>query len=345
MVDIRRDFFLDLPDLPQTLGQLQSQIPVGSVTTYGSLARALGDILASRWVGQYGLAHLHRPDCPCHRVIRSTGQLGGYISGNVDDKRRRLVEEGIAVDDGKIDLATYRFDDFQGDTPLEELRKVQQHLLGKLSLSCSCRRPSRIGGVDVSYAPDGRAVAAYALVDCASGQLVWSTSIVGRITFPYIPSCLAFRELPILLELIKRVRQHRRVADCLMVDGSGILHQRRAGIATLLGIMADLPTIGVTKKLLCGQVDIAEMHHGEIRSVVEEETVIGTALCSGRASSRPLYISPGQGLTVGDSTSLVIEMLQGHRLPEPIYWADRLSRQYAHRLATKSSAPALPAQK
>ena len=89
---------LDLPDLPGALRHLLAQIPAGRVTTYGDLARALGDVRAARWVGE-ALArdHEHTADCACHRVVRSTGEVGLSIDGTTARKARRLKAEGISV--------------------------------------------------------------------------------------------------------------------------------------------------------------------------------------------------------------------------------------------------------
>ena len=83
---------------------------------------------------------------------------------------------------------------------------------------------------------------------------VGSDSLCGPVQFPYISSYLAFRELPLLVELLQAVAEERGIADVVMVDGSGVLHPRNAGIATMLGVLLDLPTIGVTKKRLVGTV-------------------------------------------------------------------------------------------
>ena len=81
-------------------------------------------------------------------------------------------------------------------------------------------------------------IAAYALVETASGQLVWSTTVRRRVVFPYITTYLSFREIPILLDLLDEVRSAGRMAEVLLVDGSGILHHRHAGIASHLGVVA-----------------------------------------------------------------------------------------------------------
>ena len=158
--------------------------------------------------------------------------------------------------------------------------------------------PKLVGGVDVAYPQPELGVAAYALVETGTGQLVWSTTVRRRVTFPYISTYLSFREIPILLDLLDEVRAAGRMADVLLVDGSGILHQRHAGIASHLGVVASVATVGVTKKLLCGRVDIKGMRPGESRPVVHDEQLIGVALRPTAGSLRPIFISPGHRVDV-----------------------------------------------
>ena len=318
--------FCDIPDLARRLRELLAQVPAGRVATCGTLAEALGNRIAARWVGHFTLHHDHAAECPCHRVVRAGGQLGPYIDGGEKAKARRLRGEGIRLRQGLVDLPRYGFDDFTGDRPLERLRRVQEQLLAKVSLRPRRRIPKQVGGVDVSYPSPEEGVAAYALVETETGRLVWSTTVRRRIVFPYVSTYLAFRELPILLDLLDEVRRAGRLSQVLLVDGSGILHQRHAGIATHLGVVASLPTVGVTKKLLCGQVDVAEMRPEESRPVVYEDRLIGVALRATSGSRRPIFISPGHCLDVAYAEELVRRLLAGHRLPEPLYWADRLSR-------------------
>lgn len=319
--------FCEIPDLVCLLRELLAQVPAGRVTTYGTLADALGNRIAARWVGHFALHHNHVADCPCHRIVRAGGQLGQYIAGGEKAKARRLAADGVTVRQGSVDLDRYGFDRFVSDRPLERLKRVQEALPGKVSLRPRRRIPKLVGGVDVSYPGAEEGVAAYALVETDSGQLVWSTTVRRRIVFPYISTYLAFRELPILLDLLDQVRTAGRLSQVILVDGSGILHQRHAGIATHLGVIASVPTIGVTKKLLCGQVEIDGMQPAESRPVVHEDDLIGMALRPTAGSRRPIFISPGHRLDVAFAEQLVRRLLHGRRLPEPLYWADRLSRK------------------
>lgn len=321
-----------LPEIPNLSGELTrflGQVPAGQITTYGALADALGNRIAARWVGHFTLHHPHHAQCPCHRVVRATGELGGYVTGGADEKAKRLEADGVPVESGVVDLARFGFDPgrFVGDRPLERLERFQKELTAKVSLCARRRPPVTIGGVDVSYPSPDEGVAGYALAELESGRVVWSTTVRGSIRFPYITGYLAFRELPILLSLLKAVREAGRLADVLLVDGSGILHPHRAGVASHLGVVASMPTIGVTKRLLCGEVQLQGLLPDESRLVLQENRPAGVALRPTSTSRRPIFVSPGHRMTLALAESVVRRLLLGRRLPEPLYWADRLSRQ------------------
>jgi deoxyribonuclease V len=321
---------LEIPDLPLLLRQLIAQTPLGRVTTCGSLAAALGNPIAALWIGHFLLHHAHDATCCCHRVVRAGGLLGGYIDGDAA-KRRRLTDEGVEVADDGVDLGRHAYDGFASDRPLERLRLIQESLAAKVTLRPPRQTPRLVGGVDVSYRQPDEGVAAYALVDLDSGQLLWSHTVRRRVGFPYITSYLTFRELPILLELLDEVQAAGQAAPLLLVDGSGIMHHRHAGIASHLGVVAARPTIGVTKKLLFGKADIGQMAPLESRPVTDEGRPIGTALRPTAGSRRPIFISPGHRVSVAFAEDIVRRLLLGHRLPEPLYWADRLSRAAARK--------------
>lgn len=318
--------FCEIPDLAFHLRGLLAQIPVGRVTTCGALAEALGNRIAARWVGHFTLHHPHHGACPCHRVVRAGGQIGPYVDGGPEAKARRLRAEGIVVTRGTLNLERYAFDGFATDRPLERLTRVQEAILRKVRLRPRRRIPKLIGGVDVSYPRTDVGVAAYALVATDTGELVWSTTVRRAIGFPYISTYLAFREMPLMLDLLEGVRSFGRLAEVLLVDGSGILHPRHAGVAAHLGVDASLATIGVTKKLLCGEVELAGMRPQESRPVRHADRLIGVAVRPTAGSRRPIFVSPGHRADVAFAERVVRQMLRGRRLPEPLYWADRFSR-------------------
>ena len=121
--------FDDLPDLPRIVRELVQSIPPGRVTTYGDIAEWLGMLSAARWVATFLKNHDHDEDCVCHRVVRRTGELGGFILQEPDAKQRLLRLEGIRIRNDSIDLGTYRFTDLTASgqhAPLKSLLEMQQ---------------------------------------------------------------------------------------------------------------------------------------------------------------------------------------------------------------------------
>jgi deoxyribonuclease V len=318
---------LKIPDMVGCLRRLLAQVPAGRVTTPGALAAALGNPVAARWVGHYLLHHAHEEPCPCHRVVRAGGRI---LPGPQAEKLRA---EGIEVPGQLVDLQRYGFKRFASERPLEELSGLQQEIVERIRTGPrrpgTLRVPRLVGGVDISYAGSEEGVAAYCLVDAATGRLAWSTTVRRSVRFPYISSYLSFRELPVLLDLLDEVRAAGRLSPVVLVDGTGILHPRHAGIASHLGVLASVATVGVTKKLLCGEVQGGGMRPLEARPVVQDDRPTGIALRPTAGSLRPIYVSPGHGVDLAFAERLVRRLLLGRRLPEPLYWADRLSRRCA----------------
>jgi len=316
------------PDLPAALRRLLIQIPAGQVVSFGDLAEALGDLKAARWVATE-LQELYPDEFPIHRVIRRTGMVVESRRLSLADRISRLRSEGVVVEDDAVKQYPREFVWRSTSQPLADLQTLQMRLAELVTQTPLDTLPEHIAGVDVSYAADNRAVAAYTIVDTASGDLLHHELLTAEVTFPYIPGYLAFRELPLYDRLLDRVRAAGRLEPWLLVDGNGILHPRRAGIATMLGCLADVRTVGVSKHLLCGKVGTATDSRAEVRAA--DGSLLGYRLQ--RTSKRStLYISPGTGIDVTGALKLTESQLRGRRLPEPIFHADRLSRQTARRL-------------
>ncbi|MBC7128775.1 MAG: endonuclease V [Thermoplasmatales archaeon] len=220
--------------------EIVKQIPRGKVSTYGDVAIALGDIVASRAVGKMLNENPYR-DVPCYRVVRSDGSVGGYAHG-IEKKIELLMKDGIEVKDGKINLDKYLFNDFKSNYPLKKLRKEQENLRRRIVFE-KIEGAERLAGVDVAYGK--YAYGAY--VECENYNITKVKVTRKKIEFPYIPTYLAYRELPVLQDLIKNENP-----DVVLVDGNGLLHPRFFGIACHFGVINNLPTIGVAKKLLTG---------------------------------------------------------------------------------------------
>lgn len=348
-----QQFASTLPELPDTVAELKSllrQIPRGRVATFGQIAKALGDVKAAKWVASWLIAEPPTDDCPTQRVVRVDGSLGEYRLRSAADQAVMLTDEGVRVAGNRVDLAEFGFAAFQSTLPLQRLSEWQSDLAPRISLEV---RPElrqlfsertwpdagpqpdesqfQVAGVDVSYVSPTHAVAAYVLVDVITGALTWSMTRAQAVVFPYISGYLAFRELPVLLPLLDEVRAAGKLADVVLVDGHGILHPRRMGIASHLGVLTGLATIGVGKTLSVGAVDLRNIQPGESRPIIEAGQAIGTALRPPK-SSRPLFYSPGHRMDLATADWIVGRLTQQFRLPAPTYWADRLSREAARKL-------------
>jgi deoxyribonuclease V len=319
-----------LPPLPDMVAQLQSlvdQVPAGRVTTYGALATALGDVIASRWVAHFLLHDVRSATWPSHRIVRADGNLGLYAHGDANDKATRLLAEGVAVAGGKADLATCSATINRQPQPLVALRELQASVRKQIRLQPLAQSPRWVAGLDVSYIGEHHGVGGYALVDTTAGKLAWSTTVTCDVPFPYISSYLTFRELPVLAQLLSAAKAADRLADVYMIDGAGVLHPRRIGVAAHFGVVADVPTIGVTKTHLAGSFDDRNMRPGEPREIHDCDEPLGFAIAPRASSKKLLYVSAGHRIDRVGACEVVQRLLLGHASPEPIYWADRLSRQ------------------
>ena len=231
------------------------------------------------------------------------------------------------VADDRVDLRRFRFANFTGEQPLRALAERQHEIPNRVAFEPLDHTPELVAGVDVSYR-GGSAFAAYAVVETASGELVESHVVRRPVAFPYISGYLADRELPALLAAVKSLPARVPRAEIVFVDGNGLLHRRGAGIATHFGVVAGLRTIGVGKKLLCGTVNLDGLRQADSSAVTLEGRTVGAAVKAG-SKSRPIFISVGHRTTLPDAVRLTQLLFHGHRLPEPLYHADRLSREEA----------------
>lgn len=316
---------VDVPNLRRIVSDLVRQVPAGRVTTYGAIALALGDAMASRAVGQIVAEAQHDASVPTHRVIRSDGRVGRNDSTTV----RQLGAEGVPVQNGRVvGDCHYRFADFATDHPLRRLQTMQGELAADVDGSGGVDRVETIAGVDLSYRGPWCGIGAYVSMDPHGAHVQATRTVEQETDFPYIPTYLAFRELPILLALLQSVREAGPLADVLLVDGTGLLHHRQAGIASHLGVLMDVPTVGVTKRLLYGEVETDGMRAGDVRWVTDPERSDerrGAAVKTTERAS-PIYVSIGNRVDLDTAVEIVLQT-SSRKLPEPIRRADQLSRE------------------
>lgn len=330
---------VEVPNLRRIVVDLVRQVPAGRITTFQAIARALGDEMASRAVGQIVAEAERDGTLATHRVIHSDGRVGG--TGEADDMAetaRRLRAEGVPVREGRVaEFPTFLFANFETDDPLGRLRTTQSELAGRVMRTSRVERIETVAGVDLSYRGPWSGVGAYVRMDAHGAHVQAIQTVEQETDFPYIPTYLAFRELPILLALLEAVERVDQMADVVLVDGTGLLHHRHAGIASHLGVLMDVPTVGVTKKLLYGHVETAGMNAGEVRWVMDSERPedrLGAAVKTTERAD-PIYVSIGHRMDLETAVELVLE-LSSKKLPEPIRRADQLSREAARQPTAES---------
>ena len=182
-----------------------------------------------------------------------------------------------------------------------------------------------VAGVDMAINENnGMARAAVVLLEYPSMEIVERHVYEEPLRMPYIPGLLSFREIPCILGAFAQLHAH---PDLVMVDGQGIAHPRRLGIAAHLGLWLDLPTIGCAKSILTGHFDEQKLGDevGDWLPLLYKNETIGAALRT-RLRVKPMIISLGHRISLETSLRYVLACGKGYRLPEPTRQADKLSK-------------------
>ena len=208
----------------------------------------------------------------------------------------------------------------------KEAIEIQKKLNSEIQLEPLPKFISAVAGADVSVQRFGTELyAGMVVLSFPDLSIIEQALIKLPVTFPYIPGLLSFREIPGLLACYRKLKTK---PDLILVDGQGIAHPRRLGIAAHLGVILDTPTIGVAKSKLYGAFD-EPVAVGESQPIIDPKTFeyIGVALKS-KQGSKPLIISPGHKCTIEDALRIVKEMLRGYRLPQPTKEAHALVNRF-----------------
>jgi deoxyribonuclease V len=201
----------------------------------------------------------------------------------------------------------------------------QEAMQGRVRMEPLPCPPRLVGGADASYdRAEGLVFGAIAVFTFPDLTLVEEVAGDGPCPFPYIPGLLSFREAPIIVEIWKKLTRRPEV---LLVDGQGIAHPRGLGIAAHLGILLNVPTIGVAKSKLVGEEEEPGKEAGASSPLFWQGQVVGWILRT-RTGVQPVYVSPGHRVSLTDSRQIALDCVRKYRLPEPLRQADRLSRQW-----------------
>ncbi|NJL41091.1 MAG: deoxyribonuclease V [Leptolyngbyaceae cyanobacterium RM2_2_4] len=199
---------------------------------------------------------------------------------------------------------------------------LQQSLKNRVITTDCLGAVDFVAGVDVGFQDNGNTTRAAVAVLSFPELELRDQAIARRPTsFPYIPGLLSFREVPAVLDALEQLTL---TPDLLLCDGQGIAHPRRLGIASHLGLLVDLPAVGVAKSLLVGQHAEVPDQKGSWVSLLHNGETIGAVLRT-RPHTKPLYISPGHRISLETSIEYVLACTPKYRLPETTRFAHKLA--------------------
>ncbi len=206
---------------------------------------------------------------------------------------------------------------------VNKLKKEQLKLAKKIILKDSFDEIKLIGGCDQAFYENK--IISMVIVFDNNGKLIEKKYAIKDVTIPYVPGFLAYREMPAILEAFNKLENK---PDILLCDCNGILHPRKIGMASHLGLILEVPTIGVAKNKLLGVID-------EDKKIIYNDHVLGFEIGT-KEHAKPIYVSPGHMISMKSSEKIVKEWLKGHKTPEPLHVAHKFANRIKKNLKEKN---------
>ena len=222
------------------------------------------------------------------------------------------------------------------DLTLREAVALQKRMHRRLIVRCGPRRPRNIAGADVAYdEASARCLAAVVIMGVPAMIVVDEATAETQTSFPYVPGLLAFREEPALRAAFAKL--HHR-PDLIIFDSHGLAHARRFGMASHIGYILDIPSIGCAKSMLVGEHAELGARAGSFAWLIDRGERVGVALrtCGG---VRPIYVSPGHRVGLIAAIRLALAAVTKHRVPEPTRLADIVARRMKREHISASTRP------
>lgn len=206
----------------------------------------------------------------------------------------------------------------------QEAVAIQEKLRQQVELVPLPRPPQLVAGVDaITDREDRRIFGAVTVYSYPGLELLEEAGIAGECPFPYRTGLLSFREVPILAAALARLKTRPEV---VLVDGQGIAHPRGLGLATHLGLVTDIPTIGVAKSRLVGEGQEPAQAAKSFSELIWRGKLVGLILRT-QTGTKPLYLSPGHRITLPECLQITLGCVTKYRIPIPLRQADLLSRR------------------
>ena len=206
----------------------------------------------------------------------------------------------------------------------DRARAVQTTLAAKVGFVGLKKSPRLIAGLDCAFSRDNQRICAVIIVlRFGTFEVAETATAVAKVTFPYIPGLLSFREAPVCIKAAKKLKTG---PDVFLIDGQGIAHPRRLGLAAHLGLVFDRPTIGCAKSRLTGSFEDVGQKKGDYSLLKDKSETIG-AVVRTRTNVKPLFVSVGNRCMLKDAIRMTLACAVKYRLPEP--------NRLAHRMVSK----------
>ncbi|MFH1616257.1 MAG: deoxyribonuclease V [Planctomycetota bacterium] len=193
--------------------------------------------------------------------------------------------------------------------------ELQKQLACRVCCKAIKKNIKYVGGIDCAFTKDSRKIiACIVLLEYPSLELIEQAIAVSKVNFPYIPGLLSFREAPVCLEAAAKLK---KLPDVFIVDGQGISHPRRLGLASHIGLFLDKPTIGCAKSRLTGRYDEPAEDKGSRSELKDNDEIIGAVLRT-RSNVKPVFVSVGHKCLLEQAVHLCLGCAVKYRLPEPV---------------------------
>ncbi len=215
----------------------------------------------------------------------------------------------------------------QWTNDISEAVRIQNEIAEAVRLTPLISEPETVAGMDVAFT-DTEAVCAVVVMRYKDLEIIEEGILKDSLLFPYIPGYLSFREGPLMKKALECLNTK---PDILLIDGQGIAHPRGAGIATHIGVLTGLPSVGCAKSKLVGEYEEPCPERGCWSKLLYEGRTVGAAVRT-RTEVKPVFVSPGHLVTLDDAIRVVLHCSTKYRLPEPIRRADHLSRRFKNLL-------------
>ncbi len=199
---------------------------------------------------------------------------------------------------------------------------LQENLRTQVILHNDLGNINYVAGVDVGFeASDSISCAAVAVLKYPELTLHEHQVVKLPTTFPYMPGLLAFREVPVVLEALSQLKTK---PDLLLCDGNGYIHPRRFGFACHLGVISNIPSIGIAKTPYIGEHETVGNSRGDWQPIYDNSEIIGAALRT-QTNVKPVYVSIGHRISLESAIAYVLKCTPKYRLPETTRWADHIA--------------------